>query len=1220
MAIEFLCPTCQKHYALDERFAGSKAQCKQCGQIMRIPKLGAAPAAAGAHEEPVEVVPFDPPPPATSSVEATVAHVPRVAPPTADVRPVNARPIPVSTPTASAPSATPSPLSASPLPSSASEPLDSLASELETDRWATVPLPPAHTSLLPQWAWIAIGVTSAVGLLIVSIALVRNLTREPTSPWSSNQPVVQDQSAGDGAPATGTTPDNPAATGSPAGDAATNQAATSSSQPNSVPPSGQFSNDGAAAASDPFSNPIGQNRSGSGKGAAPSTQEFPAAAQAQPNTNEKAIAGGKHRLPIRRRSTSSSTGNAGQQPRDLKAGAWNVEADPHPGAANLSRMKWARVQLPVQRSNRVVVFPNRPSPYVGVFAGLGQKAIFGAVDLRDGKKIGPVKVEVHDPKTLVLSADGKHFAAKLWGHNENGVRLWSVHDGKAVQTLNPSKEADAIWFDFAGGNELVMLTREKNVNSLSLWLIKEGKQAYSIELPKEGFGSERFWVAALSPAGKQAAVISGQSLRIYEVASGKVLGESYLANVGKDKPHDVRGLAFSPDGMQLATILHAWDDHLLTVWDVASGNVVEQLALKKEPFGHRYEWPRLEWLSDNKGWLVDGRWLYHREAPQEPVYEFPEGEDRRRVLDWSTAVGIAADEKIDMGSLETIRLPAEAIAKRVASIRSGGNALDADLPPLAEAKLDAAKTIDASARPSTWTYEPQSIPAGKPTVVSIQLADGKSEVHDIRFSLPESATVAVTRDAEDSGEKAMELACFDLTSGKLTSAQPLHRQASLVDISPDGHLAIYKTGKMPARLDVVSLETKEPVAGWRPYADIGDDQPAERVDENAEDLAAAWFIDSERVLTNDRQGNLLLWKLPECRLEYWRPDQARLVALSQCRRYALTRTANGDDLWLVSTLTGETAGVLPYPKSDVATGPAAAFSADGKSLVVVAGHSQYARVTHFDLTTGRRAADFAVPAIHQTPGAARVAWKSPRYVMAGSNLLDLSRKAVVWNYAFHAGSRLIDVAGDRSWVCVEQIGGGRPTLVSTVIPSAKVSPLLAQVTPQQPIFGPGITVAASVNISVPGINSQAITARLRQNLQQFGVKVDDAAPIKLALEASEQNTGETIQYRQFGSGQTSSIAALAIESHVKVTFPDGKEHVVSKRRFGMQSFGIVHGQNPEQQLQDGMRRSFANYVQTAPVPPFLFAQPASFGLPTSVYTARGEDIIPPRAADQQTQP
>ncbi len=86
--ISIACNKCQKRYRLDDKFAGKRAKCKECGQIMAIP----APAASDdAYLPPAQ----DPPPaPVAEDLAVTPAKRPTPQPPTPPSRPV-AKPAPI---------------------------------------------------------------------------------------------------------------------------------------------------------------------------------------------------------------------------------------------------------------------------------------------------------------------------------------------------------------------------------------------------------------------------------------------------------------------------------------------------------------------------------------------------------------------------------------------------------------------------------------------------------------------------------------------------------------------------------------------------------------------------------------------------------------------------------------------------------------------------------------------------------------------------------------------------------------------------------------------------------------------------------------------------------------------------------------------------------------------------------------------------------------------
>src|SRR5262249_48609662 len=75
------------------------------------------------------------------------------------------------------------------------------------------------------------------------------------------------------------------------------------------------------------------------------------------------------------------------------------------------------------------------------------------------------------------------------------------------------------------------------------------------------------------------------------------------------------GLAFSPDGVQLAAVFDSQlTDTEVVVWDVVKGTATRQRALEKTlrnkaQIAVIYRGPALEWVPDRSGWLLFGYFL-----------------------------------------------------------------------------------------------------------------------------------------------------------------------------------------------------------------------------------------------------------------------------------------------------------------------------------------------------------------------------------------------------------------------------------------------------------------------------------------------------------------------------------------------------------------------------------------------------------------------------------
>ena len=123
-------------------------------------------------------------------------------------------------------------------------------------------------------------------------------------------------------------------------------------------------------------------------------------------------------------------------------------------------------------------------------------------------------------------------------------------------------------------------------------------------------------------------------------------------------------------------------------------------------------------------------------------------------------------------------------------------------------------------------------------------------------------------------------------------------------LSPDGASVLTIDNRDRRRLDVYSTSQAGHVAGWRPYGkELSDD-----------DKAVVWadFLASDRVLTVNRTGLLVLWSLPDCKAVYVAEGACEgAPVLSPGRKYLAAYL--GGTLRLLDPATGELKGEAQAP-------------------------------------------------------------------------------------------------------------------------------------------------------------------------------------------------------------------------------------------------------------------------------------------------------------------
>ena len=128
---------------------------------------------------------------------------------------------------------------------------------------------------------------------------------------------------------------------------------------------------------------------------------------------------------------------------------------------------------------------------------------------------------------------------------------------------------------------------------------------------------------AISPGGKLLAFALDKTVEILDAETGAPLGTREIPVAF------CSGLAFSPDGTELAAVLNHNSTIQLIAWDLEKGEVVANHVIPGGPNFPAPGWTsiaeiNLEWLSDGSAWLIaghalinrkDGRWVWSTFAP-----------------------------------------------------------------------------------------------------------------------------------------------------------------------------------------------------------------------------------------------------------------------------------------------------------------------------------------------------------------------------------------------------------------------------------------------------------------------------------------------------------------------------------------------------------------------------------------------------------------------------
>src|SRR5579871_446114 len=196
-----------------------------------------------------------------------------------------------------------------------------------------------------------------------------------------------------------------------------------------------------------------------------------------------------------------------------------------------------------------------------------------AVD--SGKKLRFLEGKVQSCRvypSVVFSPDG----LSLLSTTEKGICAWNMRTGATQYPLG-----EEAWdsFAFSPDGKMLAVAVAGTLQVATWWNRPEGKELRQLDVEDDNPEA-----LAFSPDGKILAASNGETICLWDVASGR-----QLRRLGGH--HGSWGLAFSPDGSLLAS---AGRDSTVNVWEVRPGKTPPPLT------GTRYRLENVDWTADGK--------------------------------------------------------------------------------------------------------------------------------------------------------------------------------------------------------------------------------------------------------------------------------------------------------------------------------------------------------------------------------------------------------------------------------------------------------------------------------------------------------------------------------------------------------------------------------------------------------------------------------------------
>ncbi len=914
---------------------------------------------------------------------------------------------------------------------------------------------------------------------------------------------------------------------------------------------------------------------------------------------------------------------------------WTAQADPP--ATPLPADWKSDFQIPVT-ARRIdddhVTYPVIASPYVMVGNNEDPKSQRDLWNLSTGKKEGKLNgINFHSSYKTSLSPDGHYFA---FGGSGDGISVFDVQKNKlAVAIPVKGLEFNLGSLALVPGDRLVALSSVHD--RMRVWQIPQGDLLHDIDLGKQFAYPEK---TAYSPGGKYVAVES-EFLKgwttVYDLTTGKSVGELQVARGGNGGYTQFFQLAFSADGSQLAGL---WDASgsssasQIVIWNMADG-LAEKIQVSpgiKEKYNPDSQAVGLQWFPDGRKFLVHGLAVVDR-AKQQTVYNFEKLEIHSRTVRRPLSAELVAAfvGNHEKASVVRITLSDAELARAENLAAVGGLPEDLKLPPLTKTDYTAAASTRTA---SSWSAQPDPAPALAADVVSkpLPLSSGSGTVRDVYLTggaTPRAfARVAEGENLKDSklgypdtrfraGKNGVEtivlmrpviaeknrIEVVNLADRKPGTAIEIPFSADLVSATPDAVLV--KAHNAKGRLDVFDVSGKH-IAGFRPYKGVAD--------ENDLELRSAALIDATHVLTANLSRQLVGWELPACSPSFL-IDDVSVFAVSPGGRDVACATADGIDFR--DTRTGTSRGVVGIRGSVLAM----AFHPNGEQLAIVLSEKGGNYLYIADLKTGAVGAEIPSPVAGE-----KMRWCGDKHLLIYTEalrtpmsnalsmaLFDINAKTVAWTYKLPAGAMAENMIDGRTWyVAPKSERVPALQLVAVHLPETKVAEAVtANKLEPELLVQPGGQV--SLTMSVPGIPwqgnlSQTMQDELKKAIERTGVGIGTGGGIRVEIIAKPAS-GKTFQVSQLGE-RTNVTTVQENNIELTIKYLRGQEilHYKDFRSSNNLGFGIKHlkpGQSVQQAFDDDLSQKITQFCEGLVLPAYVFSRRSATGLGSSTLNGDG---------------
>ncbi|MDZ7619979.1 MAG: hypothetical protein U1E05_23510, partial [Patescibacteria group bacterium] len=259
------------------------------------------------------------------------------------------------------------------------------------------------------------------------------------------------------------------------------------------------------------------------------------------------------------------------------AGVVSWEAKPDPPTSVFHYEISGRYLFPIDRGVEVVM-PAVPSHYLllanrGVFRNRGRdEATTGcaAFDLRTGKIAAMIKdADFADSRgPMAISPNGVYVVD---GTGTADLRVWSFEKRALFRTIRREGREGPEIVLFLDSTRLLTVTGSSEC-AVEILSVETGQPLMALKSLADRSPGTQITSYALSPGGRQMAIVAGQTLHVLDLNEGRETGRTNLAPFSSHGTLKWVGLAFRSDGRRVAAVGYSSDQFRVACWDMETGS------------------------------------------------------------------------------------------------------------------------------------------------------------------------------------------------------------------------------------------------------------------------------------------------------------------------------------------------------------------------------------------------------------------------------------------------------------------------------------------------------------------------------------------------------------------------------------------------------------------------------------------------------------------------